>query len=114
MTPLAVLLLYQTLVHLEDQEEVVFRKPARFGSCVSLFINFIVCLVRYRVLIYGSHSEIICSGKIHGRVLFHSGSQILSQVFLMKRDFLFHNVAYLSWRLERGSGASGQSFLHGG
>jgi hypothetical protein len=31
----------------------------------------------------------------------------------MKRDFLFDNVAYLSWRLEMGSGASGWSFLHG-
>jgi len=107
-------MLYQILAHLEYQNQVVFRNPARARSWVSLFIIFIIYLLCSRFFIHGSHSEIICSGRIPGKVLLHSWSRILSWVFLLKRDFLFYNVAYLDWLLERGSGASGRSFIHGG
>ena len=107
-------MLYQILAHLEYQNQVVFCNPAKAGSRVSLFIIFIVYLVCSKFFIHGSHNEIICSGRICGKVLFHSWSRIMSWVFFLKRDFLFYNVAYIDWLLERGSGASGQLFIHGG
>jgi hypothetical protein len=103
---LVMLLLYQIFAHIEDKEKMVFHKPTRAQIQVSLLFNIVIMIVCSRVLVHGSNRKIISSYGIHGRVLFHSGSRIMSRVLLMKRDFLFHNASYLDWLLERGGGAT--------
>jgi hypothetical protein len=60
------------------------------------------------VLFHSSSSRILSSERIRSRVLFHISNIILTTVLLLKRDFLFHDVACLGWLLEnqRGGGAS--------
>jgi hypothetical protein len=75
-------LLCQILVHLEDQDQVVFREPARAGSRVSMLF----CIVFIPTFV-----------PVYSGVLILSNDIILTRVLLLKRDFLFNHATCLGW-----------------
>jgi len=98
---LVVLLLCQILWHLENQDRVVFRKPARVRSQVRVL--FCVILIPTFVPIY------------YG-VLILSDDKILIVILHLRRDFLFNHTTYPGWlqRNQRGDGTYGLLLLQGG
>jgi hypothetical protein len=79
---LVVQLLCQILSHLKNQDQVVFREPARAGSQVSML--FCVVLIPAFIPIYFG-------------VLILSNDIILTVILHLRRDFLFNHTAYLDW-----------------